>query len=91
MNPQQVIDISSKLVFAIAELSLPLLITALIVGLIVSIFQAATQINESTLSFLPKVAAMLAVLMFIAPWMIRKMTDFTQDLYNQIPAITKQK
>ncbi|MBM3382262.1 MAG: flagellar biosynthesis protein FliQ [Betaproteobacteria bacterium] len=91
MNSQQVIDILMELVYATAELSLPLLVTALVVGLIISIFQAATQINEATLSFLPKIAAMIAVFAIMSPWMVRRMTTYTQDIFKKIPEITKQK
>lgn len=55
------------LIYATAELSLPLLVTALVVGLLISVFQAATQINEATLSFLPKIAAMIAVFAIMSP------------------------
>jgi flagellar biosynthesis protein FliQ len=89
MNPQQVIDMSLTVVYATAELSLPLLVTALVVGLLVSVFQAATQLNEATLSFLPKIAAMLAVLVLVSPWMVRRLTSYTTDLYKKIPEIAK--
>ncbi|MEN9530639.1 MAG: flagellar biosynthetic protein FliQ [Pseudomonadota bacterium] len=91
MNSQQVIDLFMGLIYATAELSLPLLATALVVGLIISIFQAATQINEATLSFLPKIAAMIAVFAIMSPWMVRRMTTYTQDIFKKIPEITRQK
>lgn len=83
MNSQQVTDILMSLIYATAEISLPLLVTALVVGLIISIFQAATQINEATLSFLPKIAAMIAVFAIMSPWMIRRMTNYTQDIFKK--------
>lgn len=89
MNSQQVIDLTTGLIYATAELSMPMLFTALIVGLVISIFQAATQINEATLSFLPKIAAMLIVLVITAPWMIQKITNYTTSLYKRIPEITR--
>jgi len=91
MNSQQVTDILMSLIYATAEISLPLLVTALVVGLIISIFQAATQINEATLSFLPKIAAMIAVFAIMSPWMIRRMTNYTQDGFKKIPEIVRQK
>jgi flagellar biosynthesis protein FliQ len=91
LNNQQTIDLGLGVIYATAELSLPLLATALAVGLLVSIFQAATQINEATLSFLPKIAAMIAVLVLVAPWMLRRMTSYTSDLYRKIPEIARQK
>ena len=91
MNNQQIIDLGLGVVYATAELSLPLLATALAVGLLVSVFQAATQLNEATLSFLPKIAAMIVVLVLVAPWMLRRMTSYTSDLYRKIPEIARQR
>lgn len=89
MNPNQLTDVLLLTVYATAELSLPLLLTALVVGLIISVFQAATQVNEATLSFLPKVAAIVAVLIFASPWMMRKMRTFTTQIYEKIPQVTR--
>jgi flagellar biosynthesis protein FliQ len=89
MNNQQVIDITMSVIYATTELSLPLLLAALFVGLLVSIFQAATQINEATLAFLPKVAAMIVVLVVLSPWMLRRFSNFTTNLYNRIPEIVR--
>ena len=66
-------------------LSAPMLITGLIVGLIVSIFQTATQINEMTMTFVPKMAAVGVAILLCFPWMVQLMTDFTQNLFNNIP------
>jgi flagellar biosynthesis protein FliQ len=91
MNSQQIIDLSMGAIYATAELSLPLLITALVVGLLVSIFQAATQLNEATLTFLPKIACMIGVLILISPWMTRRMASYTTELYKRIPAISRER
>lgn len=91
MNSQQVVDIFTGVIYATAELSLPLLVTALVVGLLISIFQAATQINEATLSFLPKIAAMIVVFVIMSPWMVRRLTTYTQDIFKKIPEISRQK
>ncbi len=66
-------------------LSLPVLGVGLIVGLIVSVFQAATQIQEMTLTFVPKIIAMLVCLLLLMPWMMAKMTFFTEQLIVNIP------
>ena len=66
-------------------ISAPLLLTALVIGLVVSIFQAATQINEMTLSFIPKLLGIFAVLIFTGSWMINMMVDYIQRLFNNIP------
>ena len=89
MNPQELLDVIRGLLYATVELSAPLLLVSLGVGVVVSIFQAATQINESTLTFLPKAIALLLTLMLMAPWMLRKMTDYTHRLYDRIPMLVR--
>ena len=64
---------------------LVILIPALLVGLLVSMFQAATQINEMTLSFIPKLIVTILTLMFAGPWMLRLIMDYTQQLVHEIP------
>lgn len=91
MNNQQIIDVILSSLYLTIELSLPILGVALVIGLIVSIFQAATQINESTLSFLPKIASIILVLIVLSPWMLRKMNDYTHKIYEKIPEIGRQK
>jgi len=91
MNNQQVVDVILSVLYITVEISLPLLGVAVIIGLLVSIFQAATQINESTLSFLPKIAAMIVVLIILSPWMLRKLNDYTHRIYDKIPEYAKQK
>lgn len=66
-------------------LALPMLLSGLIAGLIISIFQATTQINEMTLSFVPKILLVVAVLIFLMPWMMNEMIDFTRSMLNKIP------
>jgi flagellar biosynthesis protein FliQ len=91
MSNQQVVDIILSLLYITVEISLPLLGVAMVIGLLVSIFQAATQINESTLSFLPKIAAMIIVLIILSPWMIRKLNDYTHSVYEKIPEFARQR
>lgn len=66
-------------------LAAPLLLSALAIGLVVSIFQAATQINEQTLSFIPKLVGIFLVLIIAGPWMVTMMVDFIRRLYGNIP------
>lgn len=66
-------------------LSLPVLLVGLVVGLLVSIFQATTQINEMTLSFVPKILAVIGVIIFTMPWMLNMLLDYTSRLINLIP------
>lgn len=68
-------------------LSLPMLLAGLIVGLLISIFQATTQINEMTLTFVPKILAVVAVIIFTMPWMINMITDYARMLFTMISNI----
>jgi flagellar biosynthetic protein FliQ len=70
-----------------ALVSAPLLVSALVTGLVISIFQAATQINEMTLSFIPKLLAILGALALAGPWMLTLLTDYTRRLLESIPVI----
>ncbi|ARJ55894.1 flagellar biosynthesis protein FliQ [Campylobacter cuniculorum] len=70
-------------------LSLPMLLAGLIAGLLISIFQATTQINEMTLSFVPKIILVVVVIIFLMPWMVTTMVDFTSGIINQIPSFIK--
>jgi len=68
-------------------LAAPMLLSALVVGLIVSIFQAATQLNEATLQFVPKLVVMFMVLILVGPWMLEYMIDYIQRLFESIPQL----
>ena len=85
MTPQTVLTLAQQALWITALVSAPLLLTALAVGLVVSIFQAATQINEMTLSFIPKLLAMFAVLVLAGPWMLSLLVDYVQRLFTGIP------
>ncbi|MDU7693286.1 MAG: flagellar biosynthesis protein FliQ [Helicobacter sp.] len=82
----QLIAIAIDTFKVILLISLPTLLTGLIVGLIVSIFQATTQINEMTLSFVPKILAVIAVMIFTMPWMLNMILDYTKRLILMIPS-----
>lgn len=85
MTAETVIDLFRDAFFLILLLVCVLVIPSLIVGLTVSIFQAATQINEQTLSFLPRLLATFITIMIAGPWMIKRLTDFMGDLITQLP------
>ena len=87
MTPQAVLTISQQALQMMLLISAPLLLVALLVGLVVSILQAATQVNEATLSFIPKLLAMLAVLVLAGPWIIATMVDYIRRLYESIPHV----
>lgn len=85
MNSQTVLTLVQQALGVTVLVSAPLLLTALAVGLIVSIFQAATQINEATLSFIPKLLAIFGALVFAGPWMLALLVDYIQRLFTSIP------
>ena len=87
MTPEVVMELGEQTLMMVALLTGPLLIAALAVGLLIGIFQAATQIQEMTLSFIPKLAALAIALVIGGPWMLRTIVEFTTELFMQIPAL----
>ena len=85
MNPQQVLDAGQQGLMLLLLVAAPVLATVMAVGLVVSIFQAATQINEATLSFVPKVVAAVAVLASAGPWMLSTLVDYLRRTLQAIP------
>lgn len=85
MNPQSVITIGQEAVLMMLTLAAPALVTALTVGLVVSVLQAATQINEMTLSFIPKLLGIVLALAISGPWLITVFTDYLRRLFESIP------
>ncbi len=87
MNPQQVIGIGTNALETMLLLAAPLLIVVLVVGFAISVLQAATQINEQTLSFVPKLIAVVITIVIAGPWMIARMVGYIQQLFAQIPFV----
>ena len=87
MTPTTVIAIMRQAMEIAMLISAPLLIAALATGLLISIFQAATQINESTLSFIPKLVVIVLTLLIAGPWMITTLTDYIRQLFESIPTL----
>jgi len=87
MNPETVLDVGREAMYVVMLLSAPLLLSALAVGLFIGVFQAATQIQEMTLSFIPKLAALAVALLFAGAWMLRVITEFTLRLFAEIPGL----
>ncbi len=87
MSPESIMTLGRQALELSVMVSAPLLLTALGVGLLISIFQAATQINEMTLSFIPKLVAMVLVLVVSGPWMIGLMVDYIRRLFSGIPGM----
>ncbi|MEO8039828.1 MAG: flagellar biosynthesis protein FliQ [Betaproteobacteria bacterium] len=87
MSPEAVINLIQQALEVLVLIAAPPLLTALFVGLLISVFQAATQINEMTLSFIPKLLSMFAVLVLAGPWMLSTLIDFTRRLFAAIPTL----
>jgi len=87
MTPEQVMTIAYQAMLLCLYIAGPLLLTALLLGLLISLFQAATQINEMTLSFIPKILGVLAVLVLIGPYLLQLIIDFTTRLFTNIPVM----
>ena len=90
MENDFVIEVVNQAIKVTLMLSAPMLLGALIVGVLVSIFQAVTQINEQTLSFIPKILVIIATLVIFSPWMMETMVTYTQDLFTSIPELIRR-
>jgi flagellar biosynthetic protein FliQ len=87
MTPEAIMSVGSGALGTMLLLAMPLLLTALAIGLLVGVFQAATQINEMTLSFIPKLVVMFAVAVLAGPWMLQLLADYTRRLFESIPRL----
>jgi flagellar biosynthetic protein FliQ len=85
MNQGVVLDLAQRALWLLLQLSLPTLIISLVVGLLISVFQAVTQINEMTLTFVPKMLTVFVALVFFGPWMLGITMDFMQQLMLHLP------
>lgn len=87
MTPDVVIKLAEQSIYMIIIISAPILLIALGVGLIVSVFQAMTQIQEQTLAFVPKILAVFLSIVIFGPWMLTMLLDYTRDLFQQLPQL----
>ena len=87
MTPDSALTLTRDAMWLALQLAAPLLVASLLVGVLVGLFQAATQINEMTLSFIPKLLALAAVALICGPWMLQLLIDFTRRLFEQIPTL----
>ena len=87
MNPSSIIDIGVQALWTAAEVAAPILVTALVVGFAISVFQSITQIQETSLSFVPKAVAVSVALVVCGQWMIAVLVHFTTNLFEQIPTL----
>ena len=87
MTSQSVLSLVQEAMWITFLVSAPLLLVTLVVGLVIAVLQAATQINEMTLSFIPKLVALFATLVVAGPWMLSILADYTQRLFERIPTL----
>ncbi len=88
MNPEFAVELVKLMMFQAVTLAAPILVTAMVVGLAVSLFQAVTTIHEQTLAFVPKALAIVAVLVILLPWMLRSIIEFTTAVFEKMPQMT---
>ncbi|HUH55343.1 MAG TPA: flagellar biosynthesis protein FliQ [Rhodanobacter sp.] len=86
MTPESIMEFGQHALYVAMLVAAPLLLTALAVGLLIGVIQAATQINEMTLSFIPKLIAMALVALITGPWMLRVLVQFTKQLIESLPS-----
>ena len=89
MSPEAVVEVFGQGLFLVVVLVVAIILPSLIVGLIISVFQAATQINEQTLSFLPRLVATLVSIMILGPWIIQELLDISQYVVESIAYLTR--
>jgi flagellar biosynthesis protein FliQ len=87
MTPESVMTLGRHAMEVTLMIAAPLLLVALVIGLVVSIFQAATQINEATLSFIPKLVGIFVALVVAGPWMLATMLDYMREVFSGIPGL----
>lgn len=87
MTPDTIIDLGRQAMVVIVQLTAPILLSTLAVGLLIAMFQAATQINEMTLTFVPKLIIMAIIMLFAGSWMLRLLVDYTEGLVRSIPSL----
>lgn len=87
MTPEAVMDLAHNALWITVLVAAPLLLVALVAGLVIGMLQAATQVHEQTLSFIPKLLLIVVTLFAAGPWMLRVLMDFTRDLYTSIPQL----
>ena len=87
MNPETIMTVGSRALEIALMIAAPMLLVGLVTGLIVGAFQGATSINEQTLSFIPKLLAISATLVFVGPWMLKVLMSYTRELFESIPSL----
>ncbi len=86
MSPDHAVELMRSALVLSLLIGATALLTAIVVGLLVSMFQAVTQLQDQTLSFVPKIVAMMLVMLYTLPWVISEMVEYSQDLFQQVPS-----
>lgn len=89
MTPEYAVDLLKNLMYQAALLAVPILLTAMVIGLVVSLFQAVTTIQEQTLSFVPKALGIVALLVLLLPWMLRMLMEYTTLVFQKLPEMVR--
>lgn len=89
MNPEFAVELLKNLMFQGVTLAAPILLTAMVIGLCISLFQAVTSIQEQTLSFVPKALGIVALLVILMPWMLRTLMEFTIGMIEKMPQMVR--
>lgn len=84
MSAEFIMGLAGQAVFTVLKVSAPMLVVALVVGLLISVFQATTQIQEQTLAFVPKIVAVMIVVLLFGPWILTTLVDFTHNILNNL-------
>jgi flagellar biosynthetic protein FliQ len=89
MNPEFAIELLKTMIYQALSIAAPLLVTAMVIGLAVSLFQAVTTIHEQTLAFVPKALAVIGMLLLLLPWIVRSLTEFTTAVIQKLPQMVQ--
>ena len=89
MNPEFAVELLKTMIYQALTLSAPILLTAMVIGLAVSLFQTVTSIHEQTLTFVPKALAVVGILLLMLPWIVRSLTEFTTAIIQKIPQMVQ--
>ncbi len=89
MSVSDIINIGQQAIYTALIVAAPMLVLSMVVGIVISVFQAATQINEQTMVFIPKILAVIAALIIFGPWMTNKLVDFATTLFENINVLVR--
>ena len=87
MSPDHAIDLMRSALMLSLLIGAPVLLTAIVVSLVISILQAVTQLQDQTLSFIPKILSMMLVMLYTLPWVLNEIVEYTHDLFQQVPLV----